>query len=245
MKVVLEVWELLLYNKFCMNKKRSKRYIKALNLISNTENLYDICNLLYKFPDLNFNETIVLSVILARKKRSKGNEKLLKGIIHFPFKIEKSMKIVVFTENPQEALAYGADYAGLDDLIEKIKNGFKDFTVSISTPGAMLKVKSIANILGPKGLMPSLKNKTISEEIGKSIEEVRSNKVEFKENNEGLITVVVGKKSLNQEKLYQNISIALESVLSNAKKERKIIKKIIINSSMNPGIVLKENFWKL
>jgi large subunit ribosomal protein L1 len=146
--------------------------------------------------------------------------------------------VLCFTENPAEAIAAGADHAGLEDLMKKITDGWMDFDVAISTTSAMKTVRSIARVLGPKGLMPNPKSGTVVDDIKAGIKAVKAGRVEFKMDKTANVAIVVGKRSFTPEALSQNAAAALEA-LGKAKPEAikgKFIKSLTLSSTMSPGL---------
>lgn len=171
-------------------------------------------------------------------------EQHVKGNVVLPFPLEKSKKIVCFVEpeKEKEAKEAGADYVGGKELIEKIKTTKKiDFDVAIATPAMMKDLASIAKILGPKGLMPSPKQETLTNDISRVIKEIKKGKISFKNDETGNIHQIVGKVSWDKEKIISNILTFLEAVKKArpAKVKASFIQNIVICSTMGPGIKVK------
>jgi large subunit ribosomal protein L1 len=147
--------------------------------------------------------------------------------------------VAVFTEDAQAALDAGADYAGMDDLIAKVNEGWMDFDVAIATPTAMKEVRKIARVLGPRGLMPNPKSGTVTDDIATGIQEVKAGRVEYKMDKTANLAVVVGKRSFSAQQLLENATTALDSIAKSKPESFKggvFIKSITISSTMSPGV---------
>ena len=158
-----------------------------------SKNLTDALQLLSNFEKVNFDETIEVSCSLGVDPKQSSQS--VRGVVNLPHGSGKEVKVIVFTENPEEAKVAGADFAGLEDLIAKVKDGWTDFDVALSTTDAMKSVRSIARVLGPRGLMPTPKAGTVTDNISEAITQVKSGRVEFKMDKTGALAVVVGKRS--------------------------------------------------
>ena len=174
---------------------RSKRYKNTF-----TENLSEIdlpqaIEKLSTFEKVKFDETVEISMSLGVDP--KQTSQAVRGVVNQPHGSGKEIKVLVFTENPEEAVKYGADFAGLDDLIKKVKDGWMDFDVALATTSAMKSVRSIARVLGPRGLMPTPKAGTVTDDVASAIKEVKAGRVEYKMDKTGAIAVVVGKRSFS------------------------------------------------
>ena len=132
----------------------------------------------------------------------------------------------------------GADFAGLEDLISKIKEGWMDFDVALSTTSAMKTVRSIARVLGPRGLMPTPKAGTVTDDIQNALNEVKAGRVEFKMDKTGAIAVVIGKRSFSDEQLQENAKTAIDAISSSRPEgfKGKFIKSIFVSSTMSPSV---------
>ena len=191
---------------------RSKKYRKSLeSLDSSQENsLTDAFKKLSNFQKVNFDETVELSFSLGVDPKQTAHA--VRGTVNLPHGSGKEVRVIVFTENIDEATAAGADHAGLDDLISKVKEGWMDFDVALSTTDAMKSVRSIARVLGPRGLMPTPKSGTVTDNIAEAIKEVKAGRVEFKMDKTGALAVVVGKRSFSSDQLKENTEAALNAV---------------------------------
>jgi large subunit ribosomal protein L1 len=149
------------------------------------------------------------------------------------------VRVLVFTDDPQKAIAAGADFAGLQDMMQKVNEGWLDFDVAIATTEAMKQVRTLARVLGPKGLMPNPKAGTVTDDIVSGIKAVKAGRVEFKMDKTANIGVGVGKRSFTSAQLLENASTVLEAV-GRAKpstfKGGQFIKSVTLSSSMSPGV---------
>jgi len=222
-----------------MSKKPSKRY-RAAQQVADLKAKYDVnqaAEIIKKMPGAKFDETVEISAFLGVDP--KQSDQMVRGTVSLPNGSGKKIKVLAFTENPAEALAAGADYAGLADLIAKVNGGFLDFDVAISTTSAMKDVRQVARVLGPKGLMPNPKSGTVSDDIPKTIKEVKAGRVEFKMDKTANIVVVVGKKSFTVQQLSENAAVALAALVKAQPAGfagGRFIKSLTLSASMSPGV---------
>lgn len=217
---------------------RSKRYRNSLKDISEDESLAmpEAIGRLAGFEKAKFDETVELSFSLGVDP--KQSALAVRGIVNLPHGSGKEIKVLVFTESPEEALSVGADYAGLDDYISKVKDGWVDFDVALSTTGAMKSVRSIARVLGPRGLMPTPKAGTVTDDVEEAIKAVKAGRVEFKMDKTGVLSVVIGKRSFPQDQLEENAKAALEAVLTSRPEgfKGKFVRTVYLSSTMSPSV---------
>ncbi len=223
-------------------KTRSKRYRNSMGSKSNHETytLNNALEILSRFESAKFDESVEVSISLGVDP--KQSSQAVRGTVNLPHGSGKEVKVLVFTDNPDDAIAAGADFAGLEDLIKKIKDGWVDFDVALSTTNAMKEVRSVARVLGPRGLMPTPKAGTVTDDLGPAIKEVKSGRVEFKMDKTGAMSVLVGKRSFETSMLVENTEAALEAVHS-ARPEGfkgKFIKRVYLSSTMSPSLQLKD-----
>jgi large subunit ribosomal protein L1 len=181
-----------------MPKKQSKRYRSALKVADLAKDypLAEAVEILTKFPKAKFDETVELSFRLGVDGAS--GDQNVRGTTPLPNGSGKKVRVLVFTDNPAAALAAGADTAGLADIMTKINEGWLDFDVAISTVEAMKQVRTLARVLGPKGLMPNPKSGTVTDDIAAGIKAVKAGRVEFKMDKAAIIGVGVGKRSFTK-----------------------------------------------
>jgi large subunit ribosomal protein L1 len=222
-----------------MPKKQSKRYRSALKVADLAKDypLAEAVEILTKFPKAKFDETVELSFRLGVDGAS--GDQNVRGTTPLPNGSGKKVRVLVFTDNPAAALAAGADTAGLSDIMTKINEGWLDFDVAISTVEAMKQVRTLARVLGPKGLMPNPKSGTVTDDIAAGIKAVKAGRVEFKMDKAAIIGVGVGKRSFTNAQILENALCVFDAV-GKAKpatfKGGVFIKSVTISSSMSPGV---------
>jgi large subunit ribosomal protein L1 len=204
--------------------------------------LSEALEIMSKFPKARFDETVELSVHLGVDPRQ--STQMVRGIVNLPKGSGKKVRVIVFTDNPQPALDAGADEAGMDELMNKIQEGWTDFDVAVATPAAMKEVRKVARILGPRGLMPNPKSGTVTDDVASAVESLKSGgRVEFKMDKTANIGVVVGKRSFSASDLEENINTVLEA-LGKARPEtmkgHSYIKSAAISGTMSPGVRLEQ-----
>ena len=223
--------------------KRGKKYLEALKLIDK-EKLYDVdeaLSLVLKTASAKFDETVELAMRLGVDPRHADQQ--VRGTVVLPNGTGKSVKVLVLAKGDKvkEALEAGADYAGGDEYVEKIKNeNWFDFDVVIATPDMMGVVGKIGRILGPKGLMPNPKSGTVTFELAIAIKDTKAGKVEYRVDKAAIINVPIGKVSFGQEKLAENFKTISEAVIKAkpASAKGKYLKSVTVSTTMGPGIRL-------
>ena len=185
-----------------------------------------------------FDETVELYAHLTVDPRK--SDQMVRGTLKLPHGSGKSVRVIVFTENPDEATAAGAEEAGLDDLIEKVTGGWTDFDVAIATTSAMKSVRKVARVLGPRGLMPNPKSGTVTDDIPAAIQEVKAGRVEYKMDKTANVAIVIGKRSFEADKIAENAEAAIRSLVEAKPKSAtgKFIKSLAISATMSPGIAV-------
>ena len=169
----------------------------------------------------------------------KKGEQQVRSTANLPHGSGKTKKIAVFTENEKEAKEAGADIVGGADLIQKIKTtGAVDFDIAVTTPDMMPKMAQIAKVLGPKGIMPSPKNDTVTKDIAKAVKELKGGKVSFKNDETSNIHQIIGKVSWDENKLKENYTTLIEAIkkAKPASSKGTYLKAISICSTMGPGV---------
>ena len=220
-------------------EKQSKRYRNAVKVADLTKeySLKEAVDVLNKFPKAKFDETVELSFRLGVDPAA--GEQMVRGTTPLPNGSGKKVRVLVFTDDAKAALAAGADHAGLQDMMQKINEGWLDFDVAIATTEAMKTVRTIARVLGPKGLMPNPKSGTVTDDIPAGIKAVKAGRVEFKMDKACNIGVGVGKRSFTPAQIVENAAAVIEAV-GKAKpstfKGSNYIKTVALSSSMSPGV---------
>lgn len=189
-----------------------------------------------------FDASIDIDVRLGVDPR-KANQ-MVRGVVTLPHGTGKELKVLalVTPDKEEEAKAAGADYAGLDDYVEKIKAGWTDVDVVITMPTVMAKVGQLGRILGPRGLMPNPKSGTVTMNIGEAVKEIKLGKIDFKVDKFGIIHTSIGKASFSAEKIAENANEFLQTVIKLKPTAAKgtYIKSIAISSTMSPGIRVEQ-----
>ena len=198
----------------------------------------DALGLVKKHTSKKFDESIDVSVILGID--AKKSDQQIRGVLSLPKMPEKKIKIAVFAEGDDAEVAKknGADIVGSDDLIESVKKGDIKFDKCISTPQMMVKVSSIGQILGPKGIMPNPKLGTVTKDLTEAIKKIKAGQVEYKTDKAGIVHLSIGKISFSDDELKNNITFFFSELQKKKPTSSKgiFIKKIYINSTMGPGL---------
>ena len=191
-----------------------------------------------KFASKKFDESLDISIILGID--AKKSDQQIRGVTSLPKMPKKNIRIAVFADGDdvEKAKTAGAEVVGGDDLIDRIKKGEMNFDKCIATPKMMVKVSSLGQILGPKGLMPNPKLGTVTNDIVDAIKKVKLGQVEYKTDKAGIIHVSVGKISFSTDELKKNIEFLLQEIKKKKPETSKgiFIKKFFINSTMGPGL---------
>ncbi|MEM0966508.1 MAG: 50S ribosomal protein L1 [Verrucomicrobiota bacterium] len=224
---------------------RSKRYRKAAELAPETESLglKDAVAVLQGLPKTAFDETVELQARLYVDP--KQSTQMVRGTVSLPHGSGKTVRVIAFTDNVEDAKKAGADEAGLTDLIEKVQEGWMDFDVAVATTAAMKEVRKVARVLGPRGLMPNPKAGTVSDNLSEAVQAVKAGRVEFKMDKTANVAIVIGKRSFTADQVEENALAAIE-VLGKARPETlrgKFIKSLTLSSTMSPGIALSPSTY--
>ncbi|MFH0893662.1 MAG: 50S ribosomal protein L1 [Bacteroidota bacterium] len=220
--------------------KISKKRKEALTKIDK-EKLYTLeeaAELVKSVAYTKFDSSVDVDVRLGVDPR-KANQ-MVRGIVTLPHGTGKTIRVLVLCtpDKEDEAKEAGADFVGLDDYVEKIKKGWTDVDVVITTPNVMPKVGALGKILGPRGLMPNPKTGTVTMEIGKAVKEVKAGKIDFKVDKYGIIHTSVGKVSFTPVQLIENAKEFLSTVVKLKPTAAKgtYMKSVYVSSTMGPGI---------
>jgi large subunit ribosomal protein L1 len=187
-----------------------------------------------------FDSSVDISVRLGVDPR-KSNQ-MVRGTVALPHGTGKDVKVLVLCtpDKEEEAKAAGADYVGLDEYIDKIKQGWTDVDVIVTMPSAMGKVGALGKILGPRGLMPNPKTGTVTMEIGKTVKEIKAGKIEFKVDKAGNVHAAIAKASFDAEKIAENAREFLQTVLKLKPSAAKgtYVKSVHLSSTMSPVVII-------
>ena len=220
----------------------SKRHQENLKLIEQDKKYptEEAVTLLKQAGSAKFDETI--EMVINLKIDVKQSDQLVRGSFSFPKGIGRSVRVIAIAEEAgaEAAREAGALEAGGDELIKKIEDGWFDFDVVLAQPSMMKKIGKLGRVLGPKGLMPSPKSGTITEDIGNAVKEFSAGKIEFRNDRLGSIQVPVGKVSFSESDLCENINAFYNHISGMRPSSVKgvFIKSVFISSTMGPGIEL-------
>ncbi len=225
--------------------KHGKNYMKARELKGEEAkefSLEEAVELVKKAQFAKFDESVDISMRLG--VNPKYSDQMVRGTVVLPHGTGKSKKICVIAagEKIKEAEEAGADYAGGDDIIEKITGGWVDFDVVIATPDVMRSVGKLGRILGTKGLMPNPKSGTVTFDVKQAVEEVKAGKVEFRVDKTSIIHSSVGRISFPEEKLVENIRAFVQAInqAKPAAAKGKYIRTMFLSATMGPSFRLAE-----
>jgi len=225
-----------------MQRKAGKNTEKARKALEpRPYTLAEAVPLLQKVKFAKFDETVDLTMRLGVDP--KHADQMVRGTVVLPHGLGKSKKVLVIAsgEKVREAEAAGADFVGGEDMVEKIqKENWTDYDAVISTPDMMKSVGRLGKVLGPRGLMPNPKTGTVTMDIAKAVQEVKAGKVEFRTDKGALVHVPVGKLSFTPDKLVENATVVISSVLKAkpAAAKGKYMKGVYLSSTMGPGVPL-------
>lgn len=224
-------------------KKRSKRYAESAKQMTADKaySLKDAIALLKAMKMTKFDQS--LDVHFALNVDPKKAEQMIRGTVVLPHGTGKKVRVAVFCrgEHEREAKNAGAEIVGGQELIDKVAGGFLDFDCVIATPEMMKDLSKLGKVLGPRGLMPSPKTGTVTNDIAKAIDDVKRGKVEYRVDKQGGIHLSVGKISFDQDKLYDNAQCVINAIVE-AKPgtvKGKFVRSLFVSTSMNPGLKIE------
>ena len=225
--------------------KRGKRYQEAEKLVDKTKvySAKDALDLIQKMPKPKFDETVELHVKLGVD--SKQADQQVRGTTVLPNGTGKSLRVLVFAKGPKadEAKKAGADFVGAEELIPKIeKENWFDYDVIVATPDMMGVVGRLGKILGPKGLMPNPKSGTVTMDVTKAINDIKSGKVEYRLDKTNIIHLGFGKVSFGTDKLLENYETVMNAIIKAkpAAAKGQYIRSVAISSSMGPSMYIDQ-----
>jgi large subunit ribosomal protein L1 len=222
--------------------KLTKKQKEAASKIEKNKlyNLKDASSLLKVVASAKFDESVDIAVRLGVDPR-KANQ-MVRGVVTLPHGTGKDTKVLalVTPDKEAEAKAAGADYVGLDDYLQKIKDGWTDVDVIVTMPAIMGKLGPLGRVLGPRGLMPNPKTGTVTMEIGKAVAEIKAGKIDFKVDKTGIVHAGIGRISFDADKLVDNAHEIIQTLIKLKPTAAKgtYIKSIHLSSTMSPAIAL-------
>jgi len=219
-----------------MTRKRKAAFEKFD--VDSAYTIDEAAGIVKEISSATFDSSVDLAVSLGVDPR-KANQ-MVRGTVSLPHGSGKNVRVLVLCTPDKEAEAKeaGADHVGLDEYVEKIKGGWTDVDVIVTTPQVMGKVGALGRILGPRGLMPNPKSGTVTMEVGKAVQDVKAGKIDFKVDKYGIIHASVGKVSFSKEKISENANEVLQTLVRLRPSSAKgtYIKSVYISSTMSPGV---------
>jgi large subunit ribosomal protein L1 len=220
--------------------RKSKRIREIASKVDTTKvySLEEAVEALKKCPPVKFDQTVDVSIKLGVDTRKSDQQ--VRGTVSLPNGTGKTLRVLVFAkgDKAKEALAAGADFAGDNELIEKVKEGWTDFDAVVSTPDMMREVGKLGKILGPRGLMPTPKGGTVSADVATAVREIKGGKIEFKLDKQSVMNTGVGKISFQTQALVENIRSLLLALIraKPASSKGQYIESFTLSSTMGPGL---------
>jgi large subunit ribosomal protein L1 len=224
--------------------RKTKRTKEILGKIDNTKeySLLDAIKLLKENSKLKFTESLDCSIRLGVDPRHA--DQMVRGTVSLPNGTGKQIKVLVVTKGAktQEALDAGADFAGFDEYLEKIRGGWAEVDVIVATPDVMGELGKLGKVLGPKGLMPNPKSGTVTQDVTKAVKEVKAGKIEFRVDKAGIINTSLGKLNFEAEKLEENAKAILNTIvkLKPSSAKGQYVKSLYLTSTMGPGLKISK-----
>ncbi|MFA6469955.1 MAG: 50S ribosomal protein L1 [Bacteroidota bacterium] len=198
----------------------------------------DAVGIVKEVASAKFIESVDIAVRLGVDP--KKADQAVRGTVALPHGIGKSVRVLVMAKPPKdaEAKAAGADHAGLEEYVEKIKGGWAEIDVIIATPDVMVEVGKLGKILGPRGLMPNPKSGTVTLDVATAVKEVKAGKIEFRVDKAGVLHATVGKVNFEKDKLADNIKAFLATVgkLKPSTSKGQYVKSVYISTTMGPSV---------
>jgi large subunit ribosomal protein L1 len=219
------------------SSKRVREIAKTLD-VAKAYSLKEAIDILKKWPPVKFDQSVEISLRMGVDP--KRTDQHVRGTVQLPNGTGKTIVVLVFAKGDKvkEALNAGADYAGYEELYEKVSGGWTAFDAVIATPDMMREVGKLGKVLGPRGLMPTPKAGTVTTDIAKAVQESKGGKIEFKLDRHGVINNGVGKLSFQPEKIEENI-LAFVNAVARAKPataKGHYFKSMVLSSTMGPGV---------
>ncbi len=220
--------------------KRSKRMKEVDKLVDKNRSykLEEAVDILKNCPAPKFDQSVNVALMIGIDP--KKSDQQVRGTVSLPHGTGQKVTLVVIAkgDKAKEALDAGADFAGADEYLEKIKGGWTDFTALIATPDMMRELGKLGKVLGPRGLMPTPKAGTVTTDVAKAVQEVKAGKIEFKVDKTGSVNNAVGKISFKKEKLVENLNVFLTAVSKSkpASSKGAFLRSLYLSTTMGPGL---------
>ncbi len=223
------------------NSKRNKEILKSVDT-KKEYSIIDAVQTLKGNSKVKFTESVDCAVRLGVDPRHA--DQMVRGTVTLPNGTGKEVKVLVIAKSgkAQEALDAGAEYAGFEEYLEKIKGGWTDVDVIVATPDSMGELGKLGRILGPKGLMPNPKSGTVTQDVANAVKEVKAGKIDFRVEKAGIVHTSIGKMNFEAEKLAENARAFLNTIvkLKPASAKGQYIKSIYLSSTMGPGLKISK-----
>lgn len=223
--------------------KAARELVKSAHLYS----LSEAAKLIEEQPAAKFDETVDVAIQLG--VNPKKAEENVRGTVSLPHGTGKTVRVLVFCkgEKVKDAESAGADYVGAEDLVEKIQGGWLDFDAVVATPDTMALVGRIGKLLGPRGLMPNPKVGTVTPDVGKAVQAIKSGRVEFRVEKEGIVQIGVAKKSFGADKIRENIVAAIEAIMRAKPQTSKgiYLQSLFLSTTMGPSVAVDTAEFKV
>jgi large subunit ribosomal protein L1 len=222
--------------------KRTKKIKENLKQVKEYS-LEDAVKTLKENSNVKFTESLDCAIRLGVDP--KHADQMVRGTVSLPHGTGKEVKVLVITKTgkAQEALDAGADYAGFEEYLEKIKDGWTDIDVIIASPEAMGELGKLGRILGPRGLMPNPKTGTVTPDVAKAVKEVKAGKIDFRVDKTGIVHASLGKLSFDETQLVDNVNEFLKTIIKLKPSSAKgtYVKSLFLSSTMGPGLQLAKD----
>jgi large subunit ribosomal protein L1 len=223
------------------NSKRNKDILKSIDT-KKEYSIIDAVKAIKENSKVKFTESVDCAVRLGVDPRHA--DQMVRGTVTLPFGTGKQVKVLVIAKGgkAQEALDAGADFAGFEEYLEKIKGGWTDIDVIVATPDSMGELGKLGRILGPKGLMPNPKSGTVTQDVANAVKEVKAGKIDFRVEKAGIVHTSIGKMNFEADKLAENARAFLNTIvkLKPASAKGQYIKSIYLSSTMGPGLKISK-----
>ena len=221
--------------------KRVKSYKESVKAVKEYS-LEDAIKTLKKVTSVKFTESLDCAIRLGVDP--KHADQMVRGTVSLPHGTGKEVKVLVVAKEPKakEALDAGADYAGFEEYLEKIKEGWTDIDVVIASPESMGELGKLGRILGPRGLMPNPKTGTVTPDVAKAVKEVKAGKIDFRVDKTGIVHASLGKLTFTDDQLIDNVKEFLKTIIKLKPSTAKgtYVKSLFLTSTMGPGLQISK-----
>ncbi|MFZ1292089.1 MAG: 50S ribosomal protein L1 [Melioribacteraceae bacterium] len=223
--------------------KRVKK-IKENVKVAKEYSLEDAIKTLKEVSNVKFTESLDCAIRLGVDP--KHADQMVRGTVSLPHGTGKKVRVLVITKEPKakEALDAGAEYAGFEEYLEKIKEGWTDVDVIIASPDSMAELGKLGRILGPRGLMPNPKTGTVTPDVAKAVKEVKAGKIDFRVDKTGIVHASLGKLSFTEDQLVDNVKEFLKTIIKLKPSAAKgtYVKSLFLSSTMGPGLAIAKDY---